>query len=66
MLYYREKETGDNKRPLLRVVAVEYLWETVMGVHKEVCHGGRTNMEKYSVEHGNHVPLPVIQLFLDL
>ena len=25
VLYYREKETGDSKRPLLRVVAVEDL-----------------------------------------
>ena len=37
-----------------------------MGVHEQVCHGGRTRMEKYLVEHGNHVPRPVIQLFLDL
>ena len=66
VLYYREKESGDNKRPLLRVVAVEDLWETLMGVHEQVCHGGRTRMEKYLVEHGSHVPRPVIQLFLDL
>ena len=32
VLYYREKETGDSKRPSLRVVAVEDLWETLMGV----------------------------------
>ena len=66
VLYYREKETGDNKRPSLRVVAVEDLWETLMGVHEQVCHGGRTRMEKYLVDHGSHVPRPVIQLFLDL
>ena len=30
VLYNREKETGDNKRPSLRVVAVEDL--TLMGV----------------------------------
>ena len=66
MLYYREKETGDSKRPSLRVVAVEDMWEALMGIHEQVCHGGRTRMEKYLVEHGNHVPLPVIQLFLDL
>ena len=40
MLYYREKETGDSKRPSLCVVAVEDLWETLMGVHEQVCHGG--------------------------
>ena len=28
--------------------------------------GGWTRMEKYLVEHGSHVPRPVIQLFLDL
>ena len=66
VLYYREKETGDNKRPSLRVVAVEDLWETLMGVHEQVCHGGRTRMEKYLVDHGSHVPRLVIQLFLDL
>ena len=47
VLYYREKETGDSKRPSLRVVAVEDLWETLMGVHEQVCHGERTRMEKY-------------------
>ena len=66
VLYYREKETGDSKRPSLRVVAVEDLWETLMGVHEQVCHGGKTRMEKYLVEHGSHVLRPVIQLFLDL
>ena len=38
LLYYREKKTGDSKRPSLRVVAVEDLWETLMGVHEQVCH----------------------------
>ena len=66
VLYYRKKETGDCKRPSLRVVAVEDLWETLMGVHEQVCHGGKTRMEKYLVEHGSHVLRPVIQLFLDL
>ena len=37
-----------------------------MGVHEQVCHGGKTRMEKYLVEHGSHVLRPVIQLFLDL
>ena len=32
LIYYREKETGDSKRPSLRVVAVEDLWEILMGV----------------------------------
>ena len=63
VLYYREKKTGDSKRHSLRVVAVEDLWETLMGVHEQVCHGGRTRMEKYLVEHGSHVPRPVIHLF---
>ena len=63
---YREKVTGDRKQPSLCVVAVEDLWETLMGVHEQVCHGGRTRMEKYLVKHGSHVPRPVIQLFLDL
>ena len=65
MPYYREK-MGDSKRPSLRVVAVEDLWETLMGVHEQVCNGGWTKMEKYFVEHGSHVPRPMIQLSLDL
>ena len=51
MLYYWEK-TGDSKRPSLRVVAVEDLRETLMSVHEQVYHGGRTRMTKYLVEHG--------------
>ena len=66
VLYYREKETGDSKRPSLSVVVVENLWETLMGVHEQVYPGGRTRMDKYLVDHGSHVPRPVIQLFLDL
>ena len=37
-----------------------------MGVHIQLSHGGRQRMEKYLIEHGIHVPRPVIQLFLDL
>ena len=40
VLYYREKKTGDSKRPSLRIVAVENLWDTLIAVHEQVCHGG--------------------------
>ena len=65
-LYYREKETGDSKRPPLRVVAIEDLWGTLVDVHGQVGHGGRQRMDKHLRGHGTHVPRPVIQLFLDL
>ena len=44
VLYYREKETGDSKRPSLRVVAVEDLRETLIGVHEQVVMGGRPEL----------------------
>ena len=62
-LYYPEKETGDSTRPAQRVVAIEDMWHTLVGV---LSHGGRQRMEKYLIEHGTHVPRPMIQLFLDL
>ena len=65
-LYYPEKETGDSTRPAQRVVAIEDLWDTLVRVHSQLSHGGRQRMEKYLIEHGTHVPRPVIQLFLDL
>ena len=40
VLYYREKETGDSKRPSLRVEAVGDLWETLMGVQERYVMGG--------------------------
>ena len=40
-LYYREKETGDSTRPAQRVVAIEDLWDTLVGVHSQLSHGGR-------------------------
>ena len=61
VLYYREKETGDSKRPSLRVVAVEDLRETLIGVHEQVCHGGQTRMEKYLVEHVLEVSISPLQ-----
>ena len=57
---------GRQQAALTACSAVEDLWETLMGVHEQVCHGGRIRMEKYLVEYGSHVPRPVIQLFLDL
>ena len=65
-LYYREKEMGDSTRPAQRVLAIEDLWDTLMGVHSQLSRGGRQRMEKFLIEHGTHVPRPVIQLFLDL
>ena len=65
-LYYREKETGDSKRPPLRVVAIEDLWGTLVDVHGQVGQGGRQRMDTHLRGHGTHVPRPVIQLFLDL
>ena len=64
-LYYPE-ETGDSTRPAQQVDAIEDLWDTLVGVHSQLSHGGRQRMEKYLIEHGTHVPRPVIQLFLDL
>ena len=40
VLYYWGKETGDSKRPSLRVVAVEALWETLMDAYEQMCRGG--------------------------
>ena len=51
-LYYREKETGDSTRPAQRVVAIEDLWDTLVGVHSQLSHGGRQRMEKHLIEHG--------------
>ena len=65
-LYYREKVTGDSTRPAQREVAIEDLWDTLVGVHIQLSHGGRQIMERYLIEHGTHVPHPVIQHFLDL
>ena len=65
-LYYREKETGDSTRPAQQVVAIEDLWDTLVGVHNQLSNGGRQRMERYLIEHGTHLPRPVIQLFLDL
>ena len=31
---------GSHQAALLRVVAVEDLWETLMGAQEQVCHGG--------------------------
>ena len=45
-LYYLEKETGDSKRPPLRVVAIEDLWGTLVDVHGEVGDGGRQRMDE--------------------
>ena len=56
--------TGDSKHPPQRVVAIEDLWDTLVGVHNQLSHGGRQRMERYLIEHGTHVPRPVIQLFL--
>ena len=35
-LYYPEKETGDSTRPAQRVVAIEDLWDTLVGVHNQL------------------------------
>ena len=51
---------GRQQAALTACSAVEDLWETLMGVHEQVCHGGRIRMEKYLVEYGSHVPRPVI------
>ena len=63
LYYYREKETGDIKQPLILVVATKDLWETLVGVHRQLRE--RTRIEKYLVEYGSRIPRPVIQLFLD-
>ena len=65
-LYYPERETGDSTRSAQRVVAIEDLWDTLVGVHSQLSHGGRQRMEKHLIEHGTHVPRPVIQRFVDL
>ena len=59
-LYYPEKETGGSTRPAQRVIAIEDLWDTLVGVDSQLSHGGRQRMEKYLIEHGTHVPRPVI------
>ena len=56
VLYYREKETGNNKRPSLRVVAAEDMWETLMGVHEQVCQGGRTSLVSFLFEQARPYP----------
>ena len=66
LYYYPEKETGDSMRPAHRVVAIEDLWDTLVGVHSQLSHGGQQRMEKYLIEHGTHVPRPVMQRFVDL
>ena len=47
--YYREKETGDSTRPAQREVAIEDLWDTLVGVHSQLSHGGRHIMERYLI-----------------
>ena len=64
-LYYREKKTGDSKRPPLRVVAIEDLWGTLVDVHGQVGHGGRQRMDTHLRGHGTLYP-PCHTLFLDL
>ena len=54
-LYYREKETGDGKRPPLRVVAIEELWGTLVDVRGQVGHGGWQRMDTHLRGHGTHV-----------
>ena len=63
LYYYREKETGDIKQPSILVVATKDLWETLVGVHRQLWE--RTRIEKYLVEYGSRIPRPVIQLFLN-
>ena len=62
-LVYREKETGDSKRPPLRVVAIEDLWGTLVDVHGQVGHVGRQRMDTHLRGHGTHVPRPVNSSF---
>ena len=43
--YYRKKETGNGKHPPQRVVPIEVLGDTLMGVHSQLSHGGTENGE---------------------
>ena len=39
-----------------RVLAIKDMWDTLVGVHSQLSHGGRQRMERYLIEHGTHVP----------
>ena len=66
VLYHREQEMRGIKRPKLRVVPKEDLWDTLENAHTELSHAGRDRMHAYFIEHMYLIPRDVISLFIRL
>ena len=66
VLYCREQEMRGIKRPKLRVVPKEDLWDILENAHTELSHAGRDRMHAYFIEHMYLIPRDVISLFISL
>ena len=54
------------KRPKLRVVPKEDLWDILENAHTELSHAGRDRMHAYFIEHMYLIPRDVLSLFIRL
>ena len=66
VLYCREQELRGIKRPQLRVVPKEDLWDILENAHTELSHAGRDRMHAYFIEHMHHIPREVTALYIRL
>ena len=66
VLYCREQELRGIKRPQLRVVPKEDLWDILENAHTELSHAGRDRMQAYFIEHMYLIPRDVTALYIRL
>ena len=66
VLYHRGQEMRGIKRPQLRVVPKEDLWDILDNAHTELSHAGRDRMNAHCIEHMFYIHREVTALYVRL